>query len=229
MNPYLAEDEHRYWDRDTGAELAGVTSTLGRVGVSTDYAGIPDHVLEHASARGTAAHLATVYDDDGTLDEASVDDEVRPYLDAWRRLRADTPFRVVHAELLVYSATEYFAGTLDRVVEVAGPKGPRLALLDIKTTAALPKHVGPQTAAYAIAYREMGLGDVAVRWCAHLQRTGRYELVPLRDPQDYAVWRAALTVRRWREQNDPPPRRRQQSPDQTIANVAMMAGPRADL
>ena len=114
MNPYLDEDEHRYWDRDTGAELAGVTDTLGRAGIRTDYTGIPDHILEHASARSRAAHLATVYYDDNTLDPASVDQEVQPYLDAWISFRRDTGFVPKHAELLVYSAREYFAGTLDR-------------------------------------------------------------------------------------------------------------------
>ena len=222
MTPYLDEAEHRYWDRDTGRELAGVTETLGGVGIRTDYAGIPDHVIEHAAVRSRAAHLATVYWDDGTLDPASVDPEVQPYLDAWIAFRQETGFEPVHAELLVHSERDHYAGTLDRTGHVPRPDGGRRpVLLDIKGTYQLPHHVGPQTAAYALAYEEMGHEPIAVRWCVRLQKTGKYQLVALRDADDYAVWRAALCVRRWREAHDP--QRRRYDPDRITENVRRMA------
>lgn len=68
-----------------GRSVPSVTQVLKRVGLIDDR-----WVDEHALSRGRAVHAVIQYDLEGDLDEASIADEIRPYVDAWRRFRAET-------------------------------------------------------------------------------------------------------------------------------------------
>ena len=188
------DDEHRYWVGDR--QVPGVTATLQDAGL-VDFSGVPPDVLEEARVRGTETHRATQLDDDGQLDERTLAENVRPRLQAWRDFRAERQFEPIVIEQIVYSQRHYFGGTLDRV-GIVPPN--RIILLDLKATYVIPRSVGPQTAAYQLAYNE-GLETMPIdeRWCVHLRADGRYEVHPLTDPMDRAVWLAALTLARWRE------------------------------
>ena len=189
------DDQHRYWLGTR--QLPGVTATLQDAGL-VDFSGVPPDVLEEARVRGTETHRATALDDAGQLDETTLAENVRPRLAAWRAFRAEREFEPILIEHLVYSARHGFAGTLDRV-GIVPPS--TTVLLDLKATYVIPRSVGPQTAAYQIAYEEAGNDAMPIteRWCVHLRGDGRYKVHPLTDPMDRAVWLAALTLARWKE------------------------------
>lgn len=143
--------------------------------------------------RGTAVHEATRYDDEGDLDESSIDPAVAPRLAAYRAFRRDAQ-PVIHAiELPVEHDLHGYCGTVDRVVEIAGRRG----VLDIKPPSREPWHA-LQLAAYAACF------DTAMRrWSLHLHDDETYRLVEHTDRNDARVFSAALTLVKWRRDNCP--------------------------
>lgn len=180
--------EHRYaWN---GKPVPNVTNVLDAAAVN-ELGFVNDKVLAFTRARGQAVHAATALDDLGDLDEMSVDSYAAPYLAAWRRFRAETGFVPTAVEQRVYHKLYRYAGTLDR----EGVLGKEDVLLDLKT--GVPSAMtGPQTAAYLAAR-----GGKRKRYAVYLQRDGRYHLVAHNDPNDLAVFLAALTIFNWRARN----------------------------
>lgn len=90
-----------------------VTQVLEAAGIS-DFSGVPPDILRFAQERGTAVHAATHYDDEGALDEATVDPVIGGYLEGWRKFRRDKRFNPREIEKLVYRRVS-FAGADARV------------------------------------------------------------------------------------------------------------------
>lgn len=181
--------EHRYWFDNV--EVASVTRILAPL---NDFSGISPDVLREKAKLGSAVHTATEFDDSGDLAEESVHAMVRPYLDAWRKFRAETCATVLSSEQRVFHPLHRYAGTFDCVLEIDGLK----YLTEKKATAAIPASAGPQTAAYQSA-----LGDMSVtrRAVVQLKPDGTYRFRELTDPNDLAVFYAALTLHRFKEAN----------------------------
>lgn len=178
---------HEY--RVGGVRVPGVTSVLRPL---VDFSRVPRDVLEAKADLGRRVHLAAQLHDEDDLDESSVEDDVAPYLVAYRRFLADTGARVVMNEIPVFHATYRYAGTLDRVMEIGGDRW----LIDLKTAIATPITTGAQTCAYLQA-----LGDLTVtrRGALRLRPDGTYRLDSLNDPNDWSVFLSALTLHRYAE------------------------------
>lgn len=172
-----------------GELVPGVTSVLKPL---VDFAGIPREVLEAKADLGRRIHAATEFDDDGDLDEASVEADVAPYLAAYRRFRAESGAQVVANERMVYEPIYRYAGTLDRVMVIDRAKW----LIDIKSCVTTPLSAGPQTAAYLRALQDP---TVQRRGALRLRPDGTYRLDPLTAPDDWSVFYACLAVRRYTE------------------------------
>ena len=156
---------------------------------------VEEEVLEAARVFGTAVHDAIHADNIGELDDSTLTPDVLACVNSWRELLDDLRASPIYSELRVYSRSLDYAGTLDTIVALKGTKEPRL--FDVKTGSTVPKTVGPQTAAYNEAFKEMmQRGRGMRRYCAHIQ-TDKYRLIPLKDPRDWDVFKAALTVHRW--------------------------------
>lgn len=161
-------------------------------------------VLRAAAERGVAVHRATELDDISALDVEDLDPALIPYLNGWRRFRRETGFSVRHSESRVWHAKLRYAGTLDRVgvFEATGlPKG--LQLLDIKSGMDWPSH-GPQTAAYADAFRLMTGERIARRWCVYLRPDGQYRLIEQKSEGDWPTFVACLSIRQFRNTRNAP-------------------------
>lgn len=186
---------HRY--RVAGQFVPSVSTILK---AALTFAGVPEDVLELALQRGTAVHRAVELDVLGTLDEATVDPRVAPYLAQWRKFCRDSGWQPIAPEVRCASARYGYAGTLDQVGRLPRTPG-RTALLDLKTSATAPITVGPQTAGYEQAVRETypneswAYGPID-RYALLLTRD-TYRLVPLTNPADIAVFTSALTLWRW--------------------------------
>lgn len=186
MLPVLDEATHTY--RIGDLVVPGVTSVLG------GYDGLEfvDRLaLETARIFGRHVHQACHLDNIGALDESSLTESMAAYLEGWRRFRRESGFVVLSSEELVYHPAMRYAGTLDAVGMFPGKARP--ALLDIKTGDSAPRTVGPQTA----AYNEAREGDRLPRFCC-LLKPGGYSLIALKDPRDFDIFKAALTLYRWR-------------------------------
>lgn len=190
MSDFLTFDEAAHEYRFKGVVVPSVTQILQQV---TDFSGINPDVLERKRHLGVAVHLACELDDTDDLDETALAHEISPYLTAWRRFRSENWGEIEMLEQRVFHPMHRYAGTLDRVMTIQGER----CVVDIKTSAQLSPAVGLQLAAY-----DMALGnDKLKRFAVQLKPDGMYRLQQYKDPKDYQVFTALLTIQNWRNQN----------------------------
>lgn len=167
-----------------GRPVPGVTQVLKEAGlVNADWA------TQWHLERGQAIHAAAEYIVRGTLDWSTVDERIRPYLDALQKFLKDSDCELATAapELFVHSARHRYAGRLDLVAKVFG----EWTVCDWKSGAVGP--AGPQTAAYEMAYREeRGITKLLKRIAVQLKPDGKYKMKELADFSDYLDWLACL-------------------------------------
>jgi len=185
----LSFDEATHTYRYGGRVVPGVTSILAPL---NDFNRVPPQVLDAARDLGTAVHLACELDDLGDLDEAALDPALAPYLRAWRAFCADSYVRWYKIEIPEYHRTLGYAGTPDRYGAVQGD----LAVVDLKSSAALYPSVGPQLAAYAHAIDEKKAATIK-RIAVQLKADGTYATKTYTDPSDWPVFCSLLTLRNW--------------------------------
>lgn len=190
--------------RDTSAyEIAGIrvasaTEILTDTRV-TSFAGIAPDVLAHAAGRGSAVHEMTEYIDTGLEFNEQPDEELIPYLDAYRRFIAEAGVEYTHSEYVVVSKRYRYAGTLDRIGYLRFGKHPNdLHLIDIKCVAQVSAATALQTAGYALAFAEQEGKRVIRRAALQLKSDGNYRLHYYADDNDYNDWLACVRVTNWR-------------------------------
>jgi hypothetical protein len=187
----LTFDEQTHTYRLNGGMVPGVTQILRPL---CSFEGVPSSVLEAKADLGRRVHLACEFDDEGDLDPSSIEDDVAPYLAAWRKFRLETGAEVLSSERQVFEPVMRYAGTLDRVMVIRGVRW----LIDLKTCISTPMAVGPQTAAY---HRALGDNSVTHRGALRLRPDGTYRLDHLMDPNDWSAFMACLTLHRFKEAN----------------------------
>jgi hypothetical protein len=173
---------HEY--RFGGRVVPSVTQVLS-VLTANDFDYVDGEELEAARSRGQYVHRAIDLDNRGELDEEALDPEFLPYLTQWRKFLTETRWTVSASEQRVYHPTLRYAGTID-----TGIWQNASWVLDIKT-GAVPRTVGPQTAAYQHALTP----KPRRRLCLQLQPQ-RYSLRELRDPSDFSIFTSCLNI--WR-------------------------------
>ena len=150
-------------------------------------------LLRRAAEFGTHVHEACHLFNLDMLNSDALDPALAPYVTAWAQFLEDTGAVVLQSEFRVASEQFCYAGTLDTVVFW----GKSNRLIDIKSTAGVPRTTGPQTAAYTQAYREQTGESIRDRYCAHLKPDGKYDLHKLSDPRDWDIFKAALMLCKW--------------------------------
>lgn len=161
------------------------------------FEGIPESILNAKRDLGRAVHTACEYDDDGDLDEGSVSDQVRPYLEAYRAFRRDTGAEVVLNEQKLYNPKHRYAGTIDRRFVIKG----ELWTVDLKTTASMSPAVGVQLAAYDRLVEEAGERANSKMGALQLKPDGSYKLHPFSSAADFPVFLSLLNIHNWRAKN----------------------------
>lgn len=185
MTPQLDEETHVY--TVNGVEVPSVTQVLASVGI-VDYSFLGAD-REVYLTRGRAIHVATHYDDEGDLDDTTLQPEHLPYLQAWRKFRFDSGFIPSRIEVPHYNPMWHYCGTPDRV----GLMGDEACLVDLKSGTA-PWWVAIQTAAYATFFEQPGRFR---RIGVELHDDGTYRRIDFacRDfLRDFRVFQAALVV-----------------------------------
>lgn len=176
-----------------GVVVPSVTQILAPL---NDLSFIKPDALQYKRDLGTAVHKATELHDLGELDEDSVADVVRPYLDAWIRLRRETKLEILGMEKRVYHPAHRYCGTYDRLVKFDG----RRCMWDLKTGAMYPSY-GPQTAAYKNAEEKESGKRIEGRHTIELRDDGTYRIHEMKDPDDWAVFLSCLTLYNFRNKH----------------------------
>jgi hypothetical protein len=81
-----------------GRPVPSVTQVLQATGLGADYSMVPPEVLERKRVIDQFVHEATQYLDEGSLDLASVDPELQPYICAYQRFLRATPVLAKHSK-----------------------------------------------------------------------------------------------------------------------------------
>lgn len=176
---------HEY--KHQGKRVPSVTQILADCKL-IDLSMVPERFLHAACEFGGVVHSATEYFDKGELDYNSISDEVNAYIDAWDLFIKQFSVQIIEIEMRVHSKKYGFAGTLDRVAIVNG----KISILDIKSGSP-QKAYACQTAAYALAYREMTGEKKLDRYCVFLDEK-KYRLKKHEDKLDENMFLTALSL-----------------------------------
>lgn len=179
---------HSYYCGDK--ELIGVTTLMKKHGLTPDYSGIDEHVLNHAAARGTAIHHTLEIYDNGAavVQPMSVDDneggvltiDTSAELKAYKELGLD----VLASEYLV-SDNKIVSSFIDKVLTADET---HVDLADIKTTSSL--HIASlewQLSIYAYLFERQNKG-IKVRYLYGIHvRDGKVRKVLIRRHDDSVI------------------------------------------
>ena len=169
-----------------GRRLISVTQVLKSAGIiDTSW------YTDWAAERGSAVHKAIQLESAGELDEDSVDFNVQPYLEAYRKFRLEKGWHPVATELMVVDRVYEYAGTLDAL----GMMKDRMTIVDYKT-GPLAAPVGLQLSAYALGVKAYQGKAVTNLVGVQLKPDGTYKMK--RYPFEPLVFRAALKVAQWK-------------------------------
>lgn len=178
---------HEY--RFNGVRVPSVTEILRPL---SDFSGIPAAVLEAKRDLGQRVHLACQLDDEGDLDESSVEDDVAPYLAAWRKFLVQSGAKVVLNEQRVYEPALRYAGTVDNVLLLNGHKW----VVDKKTSIATPLSASAQTSAYLRALNDP---TVTRRAVVRLRPDGAYRFDSLTGVDDWTAFISCFNLWTYKE------------------------------
>ncbi|HEX2882787.1 MAG TPA: hypothetical protein VHO25_24880 [Polyangiaceae bacterium] len=181
QEPELTLSAEHVYSR-AGRIVPSVTQILKETGLVDDQ-----WFTEHSRWRGSAVHAMCHYDDEGDLDEATLDDRLKGYLEAYRLFKTEMGFVATHNERRVYHETLGYAGTFD----IKGTFIHGECLPDIKS-GVVNKVTRYQTVAYAATQERprtlwrLGLG---------LKPSGKYSLKvyqPKEFDRDFRAWQSIV-------------------------------------
>lgn len=193
----LTFDEPMHEYRLNGILLPSVTQIIRDNRLSSDFAFVSAADMARARELGQAVHMATHYNDEGTLDDATVDPAVRPYLNAWRQFVADRGVEFVALEQRVADPVYQFCGTVDRIARLVTARGAGELVIDLKTGNPAAAGAHYQTAGYAHLVRDLpNVTRIVGRWSVqlHPERAVPYSVTPYTKTSDWRIFRAALEL-----------------------------------
>lgn len=192
MLTFEASAHAYFWN---GQRVPNVTSILQ---VLYRFDMVDPAVLAEALQRGRDVHLACELFDLDDLDEETLGEHLRGYLEGWKKFVRECEPNWTSIEQSVYHPVMNYAGTPDREGAITY-MGKRIddALVDIKSAEQLHPVWGLQLAAYNNArgkpYRR--------RFSVQVLKTGTYQIREWSDPNDWPVFASLCTVKTWKERH----------------------------
>ena len=180
--PVYTFDKEHHLHFINGVQVPGPTTVFKAEG----YINYPDTPgMKDAMHRGSYVHHACHLLNHNDLDENSVASEYAGYIEAYKILLKDLHMPTVEAsEEHVYSSTWMYAGILDHI------SGDILA--DIKTSKQSSFWWPWQTAAYALAWKEMTGKTIKKRIIIKLSAEGTYKIEEHKDKTDERTFLSIL-------------------------------------
>lgn len=203
-SPYVMNDPRLEFDaaahvyRLGERVLPSVTQILAAVGLS-DFSA--PHFTEAVRDRGSMVHAAIMLDNEGDLDEETLDPQLVPYLSGWRRFLQESCATIEFWEQRLCDPDLGVAGTLDGVILLEGASGrTRRVIVDVKRGHYPSASI--QLAAYQhMAYALYPKPVVFERAVVELPGDGNYRVHTFTDHLDRTTWQAAVRLYQWRAQH----------------------------
>jgi hypothetical protein len=108
----LEFDEEKHLFTNNGEVLPSVTHILKQEGFCPTFEQIDPYYL----MRGSYVHKTTELWEAGTLDEDTLDDQLRPYLESYKSAKRDKGFEILSIEVKKWDNLYRFAGIIDRII-----------------------------------------------------------------------------------------------------------------
>lgn len=118
------DSDHTYWIG--GRRITGITEALSGVGLLPAPPADGGRALRnfrYAGSRGTAVHAMCALDDRDECENWEMDENLLPYLQAWRAFKIDTGFKPLYVEEPMCHHIYQFGGTPDAVGILPGNVG----------------------------------------------------------------------------------------------------------
>ena len=146
-------DTHEYFYGDK--KVPGVNEIFADLGM-VDYSRVPQDKLEIAREFGKAMHKTCELYDKNELNESTLDDKLKPYLEAWKLFKQDylAEFEERNIERIVHHQIDglEYAGTADRFCNLyENTHSIGYHVIEIKTSYAISRITALQTMFYAEA------------------------------------------------------------------------------
>jgi len=180
----FTQSTHTYWVEREGIKekVPSVSTIIGNIlELDKQYKNMDPFYAN----RGTAVHRAIELYIVDNLDEESLDDEVIPFFNAYKKFSKLTKFNPLSSEQQVFSEELWVAGTLDLIGEIQKKK----VLIDIKTGQKQKWHQ-IQTAGYALL---ADCPDIN-RYCLYITKKETFKLEPHTNDIDFDVFKAMTTI-----------------------------------
>lgn len=161
-----------------------------------DLSDVPEDRLVWKAGLGKAVHFACHLLDINDL--GAIDDQIKPYLEAYKKFKADTGFIPAYSEQILYSKKWRYATTLDRQGFFSWKGKSGESIIELKCTASMFPTVGPQTASHQIAFEEVAGIKIKYRYAVQLLKTADYKVHEYSDPQDHTTFLSALHLHHWK-------------------------------
>jgi hypothetical protein len=161
------EEGHRYFFRngERRREVPAVSRILRDAGlVDVRY------YTEYHRHFGKMVHRVCTLDDQGILDETTVDPAIKGRLGAWRAFKRDLGVQIADIEYFVGDEVLGYCGRVDRMLRIRN----RLVVTDLKSGVSAPWHK-KQVALYVRAHPGWEKMDGLL---VYLKDSGRYALEP---------------------------------------------------
>jgi hypothetical protein len=175
------DQQHKYHVTADGKEhiLPSVTTILADMGLLDTRWFEPED-----AERGTYVHKACEYLDQGDLDEDSVREDFKGYVDGWKAFKADYKFKPDLIERrLWFPQHPHFAGTLDRTGTL-NLTVPQTCLIDIKSGSNYQKlYTSYQLVGYYTLLKANKLPLPEVVMSAHVHKDGKYKVYTVDNPE----------------------------------------------
>jgi hypothetical protein len=186
------EDTHTYYFNESP-----VPSVSQIINPLCNFENIPLHNLEYASTRGTNVHLACHQLDTIDLDIQAMDDEYRPYLEAYNKFCIDMFANWYLIEEKLFNEELWFAGTIDRL----GLVNTTLTLIDIKTSSKIYPHYQAQLGGYYKLLQNNKFGKIEKLMVLKLNKTSKYKLEEFEIDKCVGIFEQCLNIHKWKVQN----------------------------
>lgn len=182
------EDAHSY-AQDGVTVPRSVTGLLKKYGLTTDFSGIPRHILENARQRGKAIAIGCKLLASG-YELGPVDERIAGYLQGFTRFWQESGAILIESEIPRISPLG-FGFTVDLWVWLGSTR----YVIDGKATHKLPKSVGPQTGGYLYGLNSLFPDKPTEgRGALWLKKDGTYKFKELDDPDDLTAFSDCLVA-----------------------------------
>lgn len=173
-----------------------ILSTTDILGIEGCYKGA-DFFTPEKQQIGGYAHLACALYDANDLNEESLDEKIRGYVESYKKFYELLGIEPVHIERVFYSPTYGFCSKPDLIARIRGFHG--FGIIERKTGVAEQPSDSIQTAGQELAAIDNGIAPITFRGAVYLDPDGGVpSWKPHKNFSDRDVFRAMLIAANWK-------------------------------